>query len=212
VTRKPWRRRLAAIALPMMPRPRNPTSISAACFLPPLPSSLQSSQARTAHPGRLRPGQCSIFFMFLWVFLVASRWIFCCRVVPRSTERECRRRRSPPSTGHRTVSGRARGPGEQIGSGRGPRVSGDWARLVVLARVCRGHQTDLPATSAGCGRTARAEVPLLYVPRVSWACSKPIGLLLFFTWASTSLLELLRTFHSSLGTRAKSIAATEDFF
>jgi hypothetical protein len=46
VTRKPWRRRLAAIALPMMPRPRNPTSISAAaCFLPPLPSSPQRARA-----------------------------------------------------------------------------------------------------------------------------------------------------------------------
>jgi hypothetical protein len=184
------------------------------CLLPPSPA-LFSPKLASAHgtpwQAPSRP-MLDFLYVFMGFFLVASRWIFCCCVVPRSTERECRRRRSPPSTGHRTVSGRARGPGEQIGSGRGPRVSGDWARLVVLARVCRGHQTDLPATSAGCGRTARAEVPLLYVPRVSWACSKPIGLLLFFTWASTSLLELLRTFHSSLGTRAKSIAATEDFF
>ena len=69
-------------------------------------------------------------------------------------------------------------------------------------------------TSAGRGRTVRGEVPLLYVSRVFWACSKPIGLLLFFTWASTSFgwscsVQSIPVFEL---THTESIAATQVFF
>jgi hypothetical protein len=148
VTRKPWRRRLAAIALPMMPRPRNPTSISAACFLPPLPSSLQSSQARTAHPGRLRPGQCSIFFMFLWFFFwsppVGFSVVLLC-LGPRSGSAGGVDRRRPQGIGlspveHVDQGNRLDRAGVRESVAIGPDLWCSLGSVEATRQTCRPHQ------------------------------------------------------------------------
>lgn len=84
VTRKPWRRRLAAIAFPMMPSPRNPTSIARAQLPPPSSPSSSSSRlhTRTLHTCVLLP-QCSsslhqsldFLYIFSMVLFILLRFI-----------------------------------------------------------------------------------------------------------------------------------------